>query len=239
MTHLLLLAALRLLVPDANAQTQGLCEGISRVQALTAAPLSNESLARSWALTSEEWARYQQLMQGPLGVYSPHLDPLSALGIEAQSDAERQHYAQLQVQAESRRVQKLLVYQRAYDTAWQKQFPDLLPVSLPNTAPELDSVQRSRRTDRPALFVKANCPLCVQKVKGLQAQATAFDLYLVDSDQDDFKVRQWARLAGIDPTKVHDRVITLNHDDGLWLSLGLPGPLPALVRQVSGQWQRQ
>ena len=35
------------------------------------------------------------------------------------------------------------------------------------------------------------------------------------------------------------RTITLNHDGGRWLSLGLPGELPAVVRQVNGQWQRQ
>ncbi|MBF2945121.1 TIGR03759 family integrating conjugative element protein, partial [Pseudomonas aeruginosa] len=33
--------------------------------------------------------------------------------------------------------------------------------------------------------------------------------------------------------------ITLNHDGGRWLSLGLPGDLPAAVREVNGQWQRQ
>ncbi|HBP2247020.1 TPA: TIGR03759 family integrating conjugative element protein, partial [Pseudomonas aeruginosa] len=26
---------------------------------------------------------------------------------------------------------------------------------------------------------------------------------------------------------------------GRWLSLGLPGDLPAAVREVNGQWQRQ
>ena len=35
------------------------------------------------------------------------------------------------------------------------------------------------------------------------------------------------------------RAITLNHDAGRWLSLGLSGELPAVVREVNGQWQRQ
>src|SRR5574343_545328 len=43
----------------------------------------DERLARDWGLRPEEWARYRQLMQGPLGIYSPNLDPLTALGIEA------------------------------------------------------------------------------------------------------------------------------------------------------------
>ncbi|MGD4883772.1 TIGR03759 family integrating conjugative element protein, partial [Xanthomonas citri pv. citri] len=33
--------------------------------------------------------------------------------------------------------------------------------------------------------------------------------------------------------------ITLNHDGGRWLSLGVSGELPAVVREVGGQWQRQ
>ena len=44
-----------------------------------------------------------------------------------------------------------------------------------------------------------------------------------------------ARRAG----RVRSRTITLNHDAGRWLSLGLPGDLPAVVREVNGQWQRQ
>src|SRR3546814_5294763 len=68
----------------------------------------DERLARDWGLGTEEWTRYEELMDGPLGIYSPNLDPLSALGVEARSDEERRRYAELQVHAESRRVEKLL-----------------------------------------------------------------------------------------------------------------------------------
>ena len=67
--------------------------------------------------------RYRELMEGPLGIHSPNLDPLTALGIEARSDEERRRYAELQVQVEARRVEKLLAYQRAYDDAWQRLHP--------------------------------------------------------------------------------------------------------------------
>ena len=56
----------------------------AQVQPGTDAAL-DERQAREWGLHPEEWARYRQLMQGPLGVYSPQLDPLTALGIEAQA----------------------------------------------------------------------------------------------------------------------------------------------------------
>ncbi len=102
----------------------------AQVQPGTDAAL-DERQAREWGLQPEEWARYRQLMQGPLGVYSPQLDPLTALGIEARSEEERRRYAELQVQAEARRVGKALAYQRAYDAAWQRLFPGQPRVSLP------------------------------------------------------------------------------------------------------------
>ena len=196
----------------------------------------DERLARDWGLRPEEWARYRALMQGPLGIYSPNLDPLTALGIEARSDEERNRYAQLQVQAESRRVGKTLAYQRAYDAAWQRLFPGQQRVNLPGAqAPG----SGNKGSGRLAVFVKADCPPCDQRVRQLQAAGTAFDLYMVGSRQDDARIRQWATQAGIDPTRVRARTITLNHDAGRWLSLGLPGELPAVVREVNGQWQRQ
>ena len=196
----------------------------------------DERLARDWGLRPEEWARYRQLMQGPLGIYSPNLDPLTALGIEARSDEERNRYAELQVQAESRRVGKTLAYQRAYDAAWQRMFPGQQRVNLPGAqAPD----SGNKGSGRLAVFVKADCPPCEQRVRQLQAAGTAFDLYMVGSRQDDARIRQWATQAGIDPARVRGRTITLNHDAGRWLSLGLPGELPAVVREVNGQWQRQ
>ena len=65
------------------------------------------------------------------------------------------------------------------------------------------------------------------------------DLYLVGTRQDDARIRQWATQAGIDPARVRARTITLNHDAGRWLSLGLPGDLPAVVREANGEWLRQ
>ena len=164
------------------------------------------------------------------------LQRADALGIEARSEEERRRYAELQVQAEARRVGKTLAYQRAYDAAWQRLFPGQPRVSLPGAKAQGAGNTGSGRL---AVFVKADCAPCAQRVQQLQAAGTAFDLYMVGSRQDDARIRQWATQAGIDPARVRARTITLNHDAGRWLSLGLPGELPAMVREVNGQWQRQ
>ena len=225
-------------VPTASAQSAPVATfraTQSQVQNSADAAL-DERQAKDWGLRPEEWARYRQLMQGPLGIYSPNLDPLTALGIEARSDEERNRYAELQVQAESRRVNKTLAYQRAYDAAWKRLYPGLQRVTLPGVqAPSAGN----KGTGRLAVFVKADCAPCDQRVRQLQAAGTAFDVYMVGSRQDDARIRQWATQAGIDPARVRARTITLNHDAGRWLSLGVPGELPAVVREVNGQWQRQ
>lgn len=202
--------------------------------------LDNERLAKDWGLRSEEWARYLELMQGPLGVYSPHLDPLTALGIEARSDEERRHYAELQVRMEGRRVEKILAYQRAYDQAWKHLHPTLKPVNLASTSRiERRSEAAAVEPRRMAVFVKDDCMPCDQRVRQLQAAGAAFDVYMVGSRNDDALIRRWANRAGIDPAKVRSGVITLNHDSGRWLSIGGQGELPATMRESNGRWQRE
>ncbi|MEQ4601438.1 TIGR03759 family integrating conjugative element protein, partial [Pseudomonas amygdali] len=92
---------------------------------------------------------------------------------------------------------------------------------------------------RLAVFVKDDCPECSIRVKALQAQKQPFDVYMVGSQNDDERIRNWAIVSGIDPANVRTRQITLNHDGGRWLGLSLGGELPAVVREVNGQWLRQ
>ncbi|ELC7284817.1 TIGR03759 family integrating conjugative element protein [Pseudomonas aeruginosa] len=199
-------------------------------------------LASDWGLRTEEWERYHEIMKGPLGIYSPNLDPLTALGIEARSDAERRRYAELQVQAEARRVEKLLTYQRAYDEAWLRLQPGVPRVKLPDavtgpaqSAPSAIVMGGSGRT---AVFVRDNCTPCDRLVQKPQTSGAGFDLYMIGSRSDDGHIRAWAQRVGVDAAKVRNRTITLNHDAGRWMALGLSGELPAAVQQVNGTWQR-
>ncbi len=229
-----LLAALHLSVSAQEPVTAQSRNAPNQERPLADRPL-DDRMARDWGLQPQEWARYQELMKGPLGIQSPNVDPLTALGIEARSDEERRRYAELQVQVEARRVEKLLTYQRAYDEAWQRLNPGMKRVNLPDEKPSATL----RGSGRMAVFVKDGCADCGQVVQHLQTSGAEFDLYMVGSRQDDARIRDWAKRAQIDPARVRSGNITLNHDGGRWLSLGLPGDLPAVVREVNGQWQRQ
>ncbi len=225
----------------ANAATGTAAQANSREQsssALDSQISSNaEALARDWNLNLQEWQRYQTLMQGSRGTYSPGLDPLTALGIESRSDEERRRYAELQVKAEAQRTAKELAYQQAYDDAWKRLYPNLMPIAGTASTPAASPTNQGN--GRIAVFVKDNCPECSSTVKALQTQKQPFDVYMVGSQNDDERIRNWAIVSGVDPANVRSRQITLNHDGGRWLGLSLGGDLPAVVREVNGQWLRQ
>lgn len=212
----------------------------SEARSSTTAAL-DEHLARDWGLDTEEWSRYRHLMKGPLGVSSPNLDPLTALGIEARTEEERRRYADLQVRFERQRVQKLLAYQRAYDEAWKRLFPtaERIAPSLPKPRPSSPRQLASPVERRLAVFVSNDCVACEERVKQLQAAGKSFDIYVVGSEDDDASIREWAARAGVDAAKVRTGIITLNHDAGRWEWIGGRGEFPAVVKEVDERWQLQ
>ena len=205
-------------------------ETITATRQSTEQTLSAEQLAQRWGLSREEWSRYQQLRQSERGIWSPGLDPLTTLGVEANSDEERRKYADLLVEKESQRVEKELAFQRAYDAAWKRRYPSLTPVADAHHQTALSP------TSRLAVLVRENCPPCDTRLKNLLRSAHPLDIWLVGSQNDDTRLRRWALTQHIDPRRVKAREITLNHDAGRWQKFG-GGQIPAVLEQQEGQWQ--
>ncbi|MNJ37280.1 hypothetical protein D3C77_320910 [compost metagenome] len=194
--------------------------------------VSAAARAKAWGLTDDEWAKFERLQAGPRHYWSPRLDPLTTLGVEADSDQERQRYAEVQVRLEAKRAERELAYQKAYTAAWARLFPGMLSVQgmADDPAPTSNS--------RFALFVEERCPPCVTNTHQWLRGGARLDVYLVGSQGDDGRLRQWARGAGITPAQVSSGQVTLNHDRGRWFALGASRPLPARFQQVDGKWQR-
>ncbi|CRI57806.1 TIGR03759 family integrating conjugative element protein [Pseudomonas sp. CCOS 191] len=188
--------------------------------------------AKAWGLTDDEWAKFERLQSGPRHYWSPQLDPLTTLGVEADSDQERQRYAELQVRLEAKRAARELAYQKAYTAAWVRLFPGLLPVQGVSDAATPSS------SPRYAVFVEDPCSTCEASLRQWLNTGIHLDVYLVGSQGDDARIRQWARKVGITPAQVGSGQVTLNHDRGRWFTLGASRPLPARFQQVEGKWQR-
>jgi integrating conjugative element protein (TIGR03759 family) len=192
---------------------------------------TSEQKAGQWGLSAEDYQRYRQLMNGPRGIQSPGLDPLSVLGIEARTPAERREYAEKWVKAEYVRAQKELEFQREINAAWQRLYPGRLPVNMGNAA----GVVRDTG-GRLALFVKSkDCATCDARLKAVLAGGREVDIYLVDSQGNDDTLRKWAREHQIPVDKVRVRKITLNHDGGRWMRFG-NGLMPVILQQGEDGW---
>ncbi|AHC82414.1 MULTISPECIES: TIGR03759 family integrating conjugative element protein [Pseudomonas] len=193
---------------------------------------SDATRAKAWGLTEDEWVKFEHLQAGPRHYWSPQLDPLTTLGVEADSDQERQRYAELQVRLEAKRAERELAYQKAYTSAWARLFPEMLPVQGMADDPAATPASRF------ALFVEERCPRCVINTQQWLHGGARLDVYLVGSQGDDGRLRQWAQGAGITPTQISSGQVTLNHDRGRWFALGASRPLPARYQQMDGKWQR-
>ncbi|WP_426507259.1 TIGR03759 family integrating conjugative element protein [Serratia proteamaculans] len=225
------MVALMLLSPLSQAAQQTAIENsqstLSQLQQSQANKTAEQG--KQWGISGEEYQRYQQLMDGPRGTQSPGLDPLSALGIEAQSDAERKKYAEQWVKQEFVRTEKELKFQREVDAAWQRL--GVLPVNMGNAAGIAHDTG-----GRLALFVKAkDCGQCDARLAAVLADNRPVDIYLVDSKGNDSLLRDWAREHRIPVGKVRARQITLNHDGGRWMKFG-NGLMPVVLQQGENGW---
>lgn len=198
--------------------------------------------ARQWGLTTSEWRRYQTLLAGPRGLWSPQLDPLMVLGIHADTEAERSRYADLAAQQERARLSAELAFQRAYNDAMARRYAGESVIdSARLSAPATRRVPAWQPGDRLLLFVRPDCAPCVallnRLLPRLRAQpALMLDLYLVGA-ADDTAIRAWANQQRVPVDLVRDRRLTLNHERGLLARLAPTASLPFLARQRAGTWQ--
>jgi integrating conjugative element protein (TIGR03759 family) len=186
---------------------------------------TEEALAARWRLSMEEWATYRTLMQGPRGIWSPSLDPITVLGIHAETDAERRRYAELLVMVEFERVEQELLFQRAYDDAAQRLFPTLPRVTLASSDPPA----ALSGAERLAFFGSVNskrCPTCRDVLKRWLETYVGHDGPVLD-----------LLGQGVSAAAVRRGRITLNHARGpLAGSMSDSAVSPRLMQRLAGQW---
>lgn len=175
---------------------------------------TNSVEQRLWGLSDQEWTRYQLLMQGPRGTWSPNLDPVSVLGIYAKTNAERKRYAEWLAKLEHARLGKEIAFQREYDAAFSRLFPEAKVIGA-----KWDELR----------FYAPVTAASERWVPRLLARSlnTKVDIYL--SGADDAAIRHWAEQYRIPADKVRARRITLNHQPS-----SIPFDRPTLLAVKDG-----
>jgi integrating conjugative element protein (TIGR03759 family) len=194
-------------------------------------PLSQQ--AAVWALTEAEYRDYQTLMAGQRGLWSPGLDPITALGVSTDSAEERRRYAELYVRTEYQRTRRELAFQVAVNDAWRRLYPG---------TPRLQAahVAGANSAGRVAVIVRLGSPageaLLAERFPGwLSAGAGVVDVHVAGTAGDDARLRTWAGgVPGLDQALRQGRA-TLNHGDQFRGELALPA---IYRRDGAGQWAR-
>ncbi|MGS2722104.1 TIGR03759 family integrating conjugative element protein [Porticoccus sp. GXU_MW_L64] len=196
-----------------------------------------ESQAQRWSLTADEYQTYLALLNGPLGKWNPNIDPLLALGMYATSPEQSKRYAELYARQEHDLTQRTLAFQRLYQQAFNRLYPNQGLIHSKLLTPYFQHrQQKSERQwhhqkaksqlqagDRLLTFVSKDCNDCQTKITRLMGlisttRDTRIDLYLVGV-QGDAVVRRWVQAHQIDSQWIESQRLTLNKDEGLYQRL--------------------
>lgn len=203
----------------------------TRRTALGEAPEAVETEAARWGLEDAEWARFEALMRGRRGRWSPGADPLLVLGAHARSPEERRRFAERYVRAERARVDGELAFERAVAEAWARLHGGeaLFAGAGANAAAGgLGSREPIRRF---AVAVAADCVPCRELVREFWSGTRPVDFHVLGTGGDDASLRAWVRTLGVDGRRAG---VTVNHGDAFE---GEATPA-VLGQRLDGTWVR-
>ncbi len=169
-----------------------------------------------WGLTSVDWKRYQSIMAGPRGVWSPNVSPLTALGVHAESEVDRLRYAKISAELDYRRIQAEAHWQLTFDSVKDRVWAEL-GAKEPST-PTLETLKSHQRV---SLFTNVKCDArCRRVMDSLKKSQTNVDVYFVGTASS-AEIVEWAQQQKLSPEAVNKtRQYSLNHNNGILESLG-------------------
>ncbi len=210
--------------------------GISATDTNSLTP-SELARLRIWGLSETQWRRYKQLMQGIRGSISPPtISPIEVLGIHARDAEERNNYAERWARAMHEDVDRILAFQRAYDEAAERLFPNEQLIDINRLPSDKQKTSALQPQDRVLFFTRPDCPACDSLLGTLLKQidkVAGIDIYIAGvKPGDNPAVRDWALDHGIAAEWVRNRRVTLNHEVGVLerLTHG-KGEIPYLLRR--------
>ena len=241
-----LLTGLAALAFAVRADPPGTSEAMQTPITHSTSSATTAEQASRWGLTRKDWTRYQEVMTGPRGIWSPNLDPLTALGVHAESDPERRRYAEILVRIERERWERELAFEQVVQQVKRELYPNE-PLLDPERVKALIEARTReppyRAGDRLLLFVNLECHACdrlaqhlaseVQNLPGLQ-----LDVFAVGRVRDE-DIQGWAIKLKLPEPLVSQGRLSLNHDNNTLNTLTRDPMLtvPVLIRARGEAYQ--
>lgn len=177
----------------------------------TSNSVSQENLAKLYGLDMTQWKKYQTVLKGPRGNWTPNLDPLIVLGIEAKTVKERNYWAEKLVYQERERSSKEIAFEISYQKSQERLFGH---IPLYKNKPHLSSVRTTYEgnrhpNSRHLMFIKLPCEPCKNDVVGLVDSGLKIDIYF-DKNATKKEIQAWANEASIPVDWVKSHRVTFN-----------------------------
>lgn len=183
----------------------------------------DRALAKKWKLKDSDWLKYKDIMEGPRGIWSPGLDPLTALGVSETDPLERKRYAELWIEMESKRYELEIAFEVERMKAAKRIFGDQKVIDDTQILAEWKRKQDHIK-DLGILFVdvtcKVECKDYMDDIKDSMGNKTKLDIYFKEGALAE-EIGEWATFMQLNREDVKARRITLNFDDGKSASMNV------------------
>lgn len=205
-------------------------EQLDKLSGLTEA---ERKKARQWNLTDKDWVKYKEIMDGPRGVWSPGLDPITALGVSETDPAERKRYAIIWLEIEAKRNELEFAFEREHQKQAAIMFKGQERFSTVEDLKQWEEEQ-SKPLFNTRVFMDAKClEECEEMFATLNrsiGSRNKVDIFFVGTTNST-DIGNWAKYMKIPVDRVKSREITLNFDEGQSFKDGIEADeLPAVIR---------
>ncbi|KTC66354.1 bile acid beta-glucosidase (plasmid) [Legionella adelaidensis] len=180
--------------------------------------LSEEQVyqAKVWGLTEDEERRYLQLLQSQSGLYYKNLrlTPVDILGLNARTDSEREHFAEIAAHQEAQKVAQNIAWNNAFYQAYNHIFQDVPVVGNFDPSPYSPYAHQPislEEGDSLYFFIKENDTVRTILLQLIDAITTTQNakLHLLFIEMNDEAIQLWANRNQIPQSLVINHQIIL------------------------------
>lgn len=172
--------------------------------------------ARVWGLNEDEEKRYIQLLQSRSGIYYKNLrlTPVDILGLNARTDSEREHFAEIAAHHEAQKVAQNIAWNNAFYQAYNQLFQNIPVVGNFDPSPYSPYAHQPiplKSGDSLYFFIKENDPVRTVLLQLIDAITTTPDtkLHLLFIEMDEEAIQLWANRNQIPQSLVVSHQIIL------------------------------